>query len=141
MIKPCNKNGQIISKKIKVLTTFSTEHAKKRIQPTNLILMVTCYYTRNQQCQFVLSMLKVASISIQNTEAVARKYSVKEVFLEILQNSQENTCFRVSFSVTGLSIALFYRIPLAPADSENAQINKSDKSKNNDLKMSYYLNG
>ena len=31
------------------------------------------------------------------TEAVARKCSVKKVFLEISQNSQENTCVRVSF--------------------------------------------
>ena len=30
-------------------------------------------------------------------EAVTRKCSVKKVFLEILQNSQENTCARVSF--------------------------------------------
>ena len=32
-------------------------------------------------------------------EAVTRKCSVKKVFLEILQNSQENTCTRVSFLV------------------------------------------
>ena len=31
------------------------------------------------------------------TEAVARRCSVKKVFLEISQNSQENTCARVSF--------------------------------------------
>ena len=29
-------------------------------------------------------------------EAVAQMYSVKKVFLEILENSQENTCARVS---------------------------------------------
>ena len=33
----------------------------------------------------------------QSTEAVAQSYSVKNVFLEILQNSQENTCAIVSF--------------------------------------------
>ena len=32
-----------------------------------------------------------------NAEAVARRCSVKKVFLEILQNLQENSCFRVSF--------------------------------------------
>ena len=32
-------------------------------------------------------------------EAVAQGCSVKKVFLEILQNSQENTCARVSFSI------------------------------------------
>ena len=30
-------------------------------------------------------------------EAVVRRYSVKKVFLEVLLNSQENTCTRVSF--------------------------------------------
>ena len=33
------------------------------------------------------------------SEAVSRKCSVKEVFLEISQNSQENTCTRVSFLI------------------------------------------
>ena len=32
-------------------------------------------------------------------EAVAQKCSVKKMFLEILQNSQENTCARVSFLI------------------------------------------
>ena len=32
------------------------------------------------------------------SEAVARKFSVKNVFLEILQNSQETTCARVFFN-------------------------------------------
>ena len=32
----------------------------------------------------------------QRTEAVAQMCSVKKVFLEISQNSQENTCARVS---------------------------------------------
>ena len=31
----------------------------------------------------------------EKTEAVVRRCSVKKVFLEILQNSQENTCARV----------------------------------------------
>ena len=32
-----------------------------------------------------------------HTEAVVQRCSVKKVFLEIPQNSQENTCARVSF--------------------------------------------
>ena len=32
-------------------------------------------------------------------EAFVRRYSVKKVLLEILQNSQENTCIRVSFLI------------------------------------------
>ena len=37
--------------------------------------------------------------SRQVPEAVARSYSVKKVFVKILQNSQENTCARVSFLI------------------------------------------
>ena len=33
------------------------------------------------------------------SEAVAQRCSVKKVFLEISQNSQENTCARVSFLI------------------------------------------
>ena len=35
----------------------------------------------------------------QDTEAVARRYSVKKVFLEMSQNSQEKTCARISFLI------------------------------------------
>ena len=35
----------------------------------------------------------------QHTEAVARRYSVKKMFLEMSQNSQENTCARISFLI------------------------------------------
>ena len=34
-----------------------------------------------------------------NTEAVVRRCSVKKVYLEISQNSQENTCVRFSFLI------------------------------------------
>ena len=37
--------------------------------------------------------------NIMITEAVVQRCSVKKVFLEILQNSQENTCARVSFLI------------------------------------------
>ena len=39
------------------------------------------------------------SIFLERTEAVARKCSVKNVFLEISQNSRENTCARISFLI------------------------------------------
>ena len=38
-----------------------------------------------------------ALTDFQQEEAVAKRCSVKEVFLEISQNLQENTCARVSF--------------------------------------------
>ena len=36
-------------------------------------------------------------INHQLSEAVARRHSMKKVFLEVSQNSQENSCVRVSF--------------------------------------------
>ena len=36
--------------------------------------------------------------------AVVQKYSVKKVFLEISQNSQENACARVSFLIKLLNV-------------------------------------
>ena len=43
-------------------------------------------------------------------EAVVQRYSVKKVFLEISQNSQENSCARVSFLiVVGLRAASLLR--------------------------------
>ena len=38
-------------------------------------------------------------IFLHTAEAVAGRYSVEKVFLEIWQNSQENTCGRASFSI------------------------------------------
>ena len=39
------------------------------------------------------------SIFLKRTEAVARRCTVKKVFLQIPQNSKENTCVRVSFLI------------------------------------------
>ena len=36
---------------------------------------------------------------LETTEAGAKRCSVKKVFIEILQNSQENTCAGVSFLI------------------------------------------
>ena len=42
--------------------------------------------------------VSVAKLSGQMTETVGQRYSVKKMFLEISQNSQQNTCARVSLS-------------------------------------------
>ena len=47
-------------------------------------------------------------------EAVVQRCSVKEVFLEISQNSQENTCTRVSFLIK-LQASFLHRTPLVAA--------------------------
>ena len=44
--------------------------------------------------------IKALKNKVEKAEAVARTWSVKKVFLEISQNSQENTCVRVSFLTT-----------------------------------------
>ena len=41
----------------------------------------------------------MAKTEVVATEAVVQRCSVKKVFLEISQNSQENTCARVSFLI------------------------------------------
>ena len=41
----------------------------------------------------------LARNSLNQSEAVVRRCSVKNVFLEISQNSQEKTCARVSFLI------------------------------------------
>ena len=52
-----------------------------------------------------IDVLKIGSLCLQriynfiNTEAVVQRYSLKKVFLEISQNSQENTCVIVSFLI------------------------------------------
>ena len=43
--------------------------------------------------------IKALKNKVEKAEAVARTWSVKKVFLEISQNSQENTCVRVSFLI------------------------------------------
>ena len=40
-------------------------------------------------------------------EAVVRRCSVKKVFIEISQNSRENTCARVSFLIKLQPLGLF----------------------------------
>ena len=57
-------------------------NVKKSKQKTKYIIKITFPST--------------AQFEIKGKQAVARRCSVKMVFLEILQNSQENTCARVS---------------------------------------------
>ena len=49
------------------------------------------------EIQFQGHFMKYFYLSIQHSEAVVQMCSVKKAFLEISQNSQENTCNRVSF--------------------------------------------
>ena len=71
--------------------------------------------------------MKYFYLSIQHSEAVVQMYSVKKVFLEIWQNSQENSSTRASFliklqvwgqslffnKITGMRPAALLKKPLA----------------------------
>ena len=48
-------------------------------------------------CFPLIGMILISMVILFCPEAVVQRYSVKKVFLEILQNSQKNTCARVSF--------------------------------------------
>ena len=69
---------------------------------------------------------KVWRRSRVNREAVVRRCSVKKVFLKISQNSQENTCSRVSFFIKlHAGLQLFYWRPPA-ARCVNTSLNFSN---------------
>ena len=53
-------------------------------------------YFKEQRCTFLES---PNHINQRYAEAVVRRCSVGKVFLEISENSQENTCARVSFLI------------------------------------------
>ena len=58
--------------------------------------IVKGFYRKNDPS--CLTGIYIVSVRIfVNSEAVIRRCSVKKVFLKISQNSQENTCARVSF--------------------------------------------
>ena len=46
-----------------------------------------------------ISLTSISIVEVRNKEVVARRCSVKRVFLKISQSSQENTCARVSFLI------------------------------------------
>ena len=60
------------------------------------LVEVTNIFTRDYELDFIL-IWKLLLLSF--LEAVTRRFFVKKVFLEISQNSQENTCARVSFLI------------------------------------------
>ena len=50
---------------------------------------------------FVYELSGSGSSPVAVTEAVTQRYSVKKVFLEILENSRENTCARACNFIKG----------------------------------------
>ena len=67
----------------------------------NSLTSVTAEFTTSNFI-FIISIFaknRLNHMSLFFLEAVAQRCSVKKVFLEISQNSQENTCARVSFLI------------------------------------------
>ena len=64
---------------------------------TNVTLELLLETFHNAGITFSQNILSVETQP--DSEAVVRKRSVKNMFLEILQNSQANTCARVSFLI------------------------------------------
>ena len=58
---------------------------------------ITAY--KKKKLIFQLTAIEKRMENFQTQEAVTRRCSVKKMFLEISQNSQENTCARVSFLI------------------------------------------
>ena len=108
--KPVHKNFAIFTEKHLYWSLLSI---KKRLQhrcfPVDiakflrtLILKIVCERLLLVSDMFiVVSKTTVEKIQnyYRNTEAVVQRCSVKKVFLEISQNSQENTCARASFLI------------------------------------------
>ena len=83
--------------------------------------------------------MKVTLLELQNsqncTEAIVQRCYVKKVFLEISQNSQENTCARVSFLIKLAQVfscefceisknTFFQRTPLVATSDSMSFVNK-----------------
>ena len=79
------------------------------IEKGSLVHMFSCEFCEISKNTFFTEHLRVTASGyfypmgkildkhLWNTEAVAQRCSLKKVFLEISQNSQENTCARVPF--------------------------------------------
>ena len=61
-------------------------------------LLEWCGDARAFQIAYESNLMSCLTVS-ENPEAVVQRCSVKKVFLEISQNSQENTCARVTFLI------------------------------------------
>ena len=85
----------VTATRIGILTIQRNILARSRICVNSIFTLNTFLIEMEQMftAKFILVLLK---------EAVAKKCSVKKVFIEILQNSRENTCARVSFLIKRL---------------------------------------
>ena len=101
-------------KKYKTNTAFTLE---SYFNFTTLFFSESCLgscWVINFDCR------KLSRIILVQHRSSNRRCSVREVFLEILQNSQDNICARVSFLIKlQASNAFFYSIPRVTTSERN----------------------
>ena len=85
------------SKKLKSTYNISKNNENWKISMILLIAALSLHYRGLNYVWFAYSARVIFWYLF--SEAVARRCSVKKVFLEISQNSQENNCVRVSFLI------------------------------------------
>ena len=92
--------------------------------------MKRCCRTKTSECSpnviCVKSVVKYEAMT-QNSEAATRGVLWKKVFLEISQNSQENTCVRVSFSIKLQASGEVSKEPFLQNTSGQLLLKNSDK--------------
>ena len=89
-------------------------------------------------CGMLVYKLTASNISCKIRSSL-HSFSIKKVFLEILQNSQENTCARVSFLIKLQHQLLFLLEKLAFFNKQLSGFIISLKNTNTDLKISLYV--
>ena len=85
----------------------------------NILASLLTVYNSIQNYDIICISETYLDSSIAETEAVAQRFSVKKVLLEISQISQESTCVRVSFLIKLQANTFSYRIPMLAASAEN----------------------
>ena len=89
VIKTSSKRLQKSHKKTSVLESLFNKAASLKV----------CETLKNTYLENPERLLLKSSTAVTNSEAVIQRCSVKKMFIEISQNSQGNTCARVSFLI------------------------------------------
>ena len=101
-----NEYSSEVFQTLLVVSHLSNVARKCQKQSSRGVLWKTCFWKFRKSkvlscefCQIFKNTFfhRTSPVAVSVSEAVVRRCSVKKVFLEILINSQENTCARVSF--------------------------------------------
>ena len=100
MLSVTDKVNRHLSKKMEKNKKNEKKKSKsvKSLRYMHEFFFPTNYFSLLESCQLYI-IAKYKASSCCKKEAVIQRCSVKNVFLKILQNSQENPCARVSFLI------------------------------------------